>query len=136
MPKLTIQFYPSKRLPEIFRQTIQNLIEQFQDAPMPETPNNSLVFVPMLDKKAVGYASVTIHQKSAHISSIFIHPVIKAIILHFMIGYEHPFADGNGRTARAIFYWYLLSRDYWLIEYMSISRIIINSRTQYAKAYL
>lgn len=66
----------------------------------------------------------------------FIHPMIRAIILHFLIGYIHPFIDGNGRTARAIFYWYLLSRDYWLIEYMSISRIIINSRTQYAKAYL
>jgi Fic family protein len=66
----------------------------------------------------------------------FIHPMIRAIILHFLIGYIHPFVDGNGRTARAIFYWYLLSRDYWLIEYMSISRIIIKSRTQYAKAYL
>jgi len=66
----------------------------------------------------------------------FIHPMIRAIILHFIIGYIHPFVDGNGRTARAIFYWYLLSRDYWLIEYMSISRIIIKSRTQYAKAYL
>ncbi|MBK2125862.1 Fic family protein, partial [Fangia hongkongensis] len=38
----------------------------------------------------------------------FIHPVIKAVILHFMIGYEHPFRDGNGRTARALFYWYML----------------------------
>lgn len=66
----------------------------------------------------------------------FIHPMIRAIILHFLIGYIHPFVDGNGRTARAIFYWYLLSRDYWLIEYMSISRIIIKSRTQYTKAYL
>ena len=66
----------------------------------------------------------------------FIHPMIRAIILHFLIGYIHPFVDGNGRTARAIFYWYLLSRDYSLIEYMSISRIIIRSRTQYAKAYL
>lgn len=66
----------------------------------------------------------------------FIHPIIRASILHFLIGYIHPFVDGNGRTARAIFYWYLLSRDYWLIEYMSISRIIIKSRAQYARAYL
>ncbi len=66
----------------------------------------------------------------------FIHPIIRAIILHFLIGYIHPFVDGNGRTARAIFYWYLLSKGYWLIEYMSISRIIIRSRAQYARAYL
>ena len=37
-------------------------------------------------------------------SNDFIHPIIKAIILHFMIAYIHPFDDGNGRTARAIFY--------------------------------
>lgn len=28
---------------------------------------------------------------------------MKAIILHFMIGYEYPFNDGNGRTARCGF---------------------------------
>jgi Fic family protein len=66
----------------------------------------------------------------------FIHPIIRASILHFLIGYIHPFIDGNGRTARAIFYWYLLSQDYWLIEYLSISRLIIKSKTQYANAYL
>jgi len=67
---------------------------------------------------------------------IFIHPIIKATILHFLIGYIHPFVDGNGRTARAIFYWYLMSKGYWSFEYMSISRIIIKSPSQYARAYL
>jgi Fic family protein len=66
----------------------------------------------------------------------FIHPIIRATILHFLIGYIHPFVDGNGRTARAIFYWYLLSKGYWLIEYMSISRMIIRSPAQYSRAYL
>lgn len=66
----------------------------------------------------------------------FIHPIIKGIILHFLIGYIHPFFDGNGRTARAIFYWFLISKGYWLIEYLSISRIILRSRAQYAKSYL
>lgn len=66
----------------------------------------------------------------------FIHPIIRATILHFLIGYIHPFTDGNGRTARAIFYWYLLKEGYWLIEYMSISRMIVKSRAQYARAYL
>lgn len=66
----------------------------------------------------------------------FIHPIIRAAILHFLIGYIHPFVDGNGRTARAVFYWYLLRKGYWLLEYMSISRIIHKSATQYEKAYL
>jgi Fic family protein len=66
----------------------------------------------------------------------FIHPIVKAIILHFLIGYIHPFVDGNGRTARAIFYWYLISKGYWLVEYLSISRIIVKSPIKYAKAYL
>lgn len=66
----------------------------------------------------------------------FVHPVIKGIILHFMIGYIHPFVDGNGRTARALFYWYLLSKGYWLTEYLSISRLIIKSKNQYESAYL
>ena len=66
----------------------------------------------------------------------FIHPLIKACILHFMIGFIHPFVDGNGRTARAIFYWYLLKEGYWLTEYLSISRMIKQSKGQYEKAYL
>ncbi len=66
----------------------------------------------------------------------FLHPVNKSIILHFLIGYIHPFVDGNGRTARTIFYWYLIKKGYWLTEYMSISRIILNSKAQYSRAYL
>ncbi|MCR4712985.1 MAG: Fic family protein [Treponemataceae bacterium] len=66
----------------------------------------------------------------------FIHPIIKAIILHFMISYLHPFVDGNGRTARSLFYWYMLKKGYWLTEYLSISRIIYKSKSQYEKAFL
>ncbi|HUN02409.1 MAG TPA: Fic family protein [Niabella sp.] len=66
----------------------------------------------------------------------FIHPIIKGCIIHFMIGWIHPFTDGNGRTARAVFYWYMLKKGYWLTEYLSISRIIKNSKSQYEKAYL
>lgn len=66
----------------------------------------------------------------------FIHPIVKACIIHFMIGFIHPFTDGNGRTARALFYWYLLRNGYWLTEYLSISKLILQSKDQYAKAYL
>lgn len=66
----------------------------------------------------------------------FIHPIVKGSILHFLIGYIHPFVDGNGRTARAIFYWYLLKNGYWLTEYLSISRVIMKTKVQYEKAYI
>ncbi|QKZ15705.1 Fic family protein [Spirosoma sp. KUDC1026] len=65
----------------------------------------------------------------------FLHPVVKASIIHFLIGYFHPFTDGNGRTARALFYWYLLRKGYWLTEYLSISRVIKESRNQYYRAF-
>lgn len=69
-------------------------------------------------------------------TTFFVHPITRAIIVHFLIGYIHPFVDGNGRTARTLFYWYLLKKGYWLIEFMSVSRIILNAKAQYARAYL
>lgn len=66
----------------------------------------------------------------------FMHPIVRGVILHFLIGYIHPFVDGNGRTARALFYWYLLKRGYWLVEFLTISRIILRSPSGYAQAYL
>ncbi len=68
-------------------------------------------------------------------AKIFVHPIIRGIIIHFMIAYMHPFVDGNGRTARALFYWYMLKQGYWLMEYMSVSRVIANSKKSYEKAY-
>lgn len=69
-------------------------------------------------------------------SKDFIHPIIKGCIIHFMIAWIHPFADGNGRAARALFYWYMLKKGYWLTEYLSISRIIKDTKSQYEKAFL
>ncbi|MGE0082021.1 MAG: Fic family protein [Thiohalomonadaceae bacterium] len=66
----------------------------------------------------------------------FVHPVIRAILIHFMMGYDHPFVDGNGRTARALFYWSMARSGYWLMEYLSISRLIRQAPVKYARAYL
>lgn len=66
----------------------------------------------------------------------FIHPIIKAIMIHFWIGYLHPFTDGNGRLARLLFYWYLLKNNYWAFAYLPISKIIKKSPIQYGNAYL
>ncbi len=66
----------------------------------------------------------------------FIHPVIRSIILHFWLAYDHPFIDGNGRTARALFYWSMLRHQYWLFEFVSISQVILSAPAQYERAFL
>jgi Fic family protein len=67
---------------------------------------------------------------------VFLHPVVQAILLHFWIGYDHPFEDGNGRTARALFYWLMKKNGYWLVEYLSISRILREAPAQYSRAFV
>lgn len=66
----------------------------------------------------------------------FVHPVVRAILLHFWLAYDHPFVDGNGRTARALFYWYMLRSGYWLFEFLPISRVIVRAPVQYGRAFL
>jgi Fic family protein len=70
------------------------------------------------------------------IPNFFIHPVIRSIILHFWLAYDHPFVDGNGRTARALFYWSMLRHGYWLCEYISISRVLRKAPARYARSFL
>ncbi len=69
-------------------------------------------------------------------TSEFIHPVLRSIILHFWLAYDHPFYDGNGRTARALFYWSMLHNGYWLCEFISISEIIKKGPSKYGRAFL
>lgn len=66
----------------------------------------------------------------------FIHPVMRAVLLHFWLAYDHPFADGNGRTARILFFWSMHTHGYWLAEYLPISRLIRKAPAQYARAFV
>lgn len=68
--------------------------------------------------------------------NFFVHPVIRGIILHFWLAYDHPFVDGNGRTARALFYWQMLHSGYWLFEFLSISQFLRKAPVQYGTAFL
>jgi Fic family protein len=68
--------------------------------------------------------------------AVFLHPVVRAITLHFWLAYDHPFCDGNGRTARALFYWAMLHQGYWLFEFISISSVINKARGQYERSFL
>jgi Fic family protein len=69
-------------------------------------------------------------------TSGFMHPVVRSILVHFWLAYDHPFADGNGRTARALFYWSMLRQGYWLTEFLSVSRVLKKAPAQYARAFL
>ncbi len=51
----------------------------------------------------------------------YIHPLIKGILLHYFIAYIHPFFDGNGRTARTIFYFKCLKHELNWVNFLSIS---------------
>lgn len=69
-------------------------------------------------------------------TGVFLHPVLKSVLLHFWLAYDHPFSDGNGRTARALFYWSMLREGFWLAEYLSISRILKQAPARYGKSFL
>jgi Fic family protein len=90
----------------------------------------SIEFVQKEIKKLIAFANDELEEKD------FIHPVIKAIMLHFWIGLLHPFVDGNGRLARGLFYWYLLRKGYWAFALLPISLVIKKSPSQYADAYI
>ena len=66
----------------------------------------------------------------------FVHPLVRAAVLHFWLAYEHPYVDGNGRTARALFYWFMLKRGYWLFEFLTISRMIYAAPMRYYRSFL
>ncbi|MHB9799962.1 Fic family protein [Pseudomonas sp. MT3] len=72
------------------------------------------------------------HAKDDH----YIHPLVKAIIIHFAIGYEHPFHDGNGRVARSLFYWLMFKHEFGAFRYIAISTLLKSAPAKYGKSYL
>ncbi|WP_308824382.1 Fic family protein [Sodalis praecaptivus] len=66
----------------------------------------------------------------------YIHPLVKACIMHFCMGFIHPFRDGNGRVARALCYWELFRSGYEAFRYISLSKLLKDAPIQYGEAYL
>jgi Fic family protein len=66
----------------------------------------------------------------------YLHPLIKGIALHFALGYEHPFCDGNGRVARALFYWFMFKNDFSAFRYIAISILLRGAPVKYGRSYL
>jgi len=98
--------------------------------------NSEIIYTPPLEKELKTLIKDFCTFFNEDDEKDFMHPIIKGCILHFMMGWIHPFTDGNGRTARAIFYWFMLKKGYWLTEYLSISRIIKDTKIKYEKAYI
>jgi Fic family protein len=98
--------------------------------------NHEILYVPPPAKDIINRIDELCRFANDSHENPFIHPLIKAVTIHFMMGWIHPFVDGNGRTARTLFYWSMAKSDYWLIEFTSISRIIKKAPAQYARAYL
>lgn len=67
--------------------------------------------------------------------SDFTHPLIRAIALHFLIAHEHPLYDGNGRTARALFYWAALREGYAPLRFISISAALRKAPKRYSQSF-
>ena len=96
---------------------------------------HEVVYTPPSYEELPAFVEELCHYFNETDAKVFVHPIIRGIIIHFMVAYMHPFVDGNGRTARALFYWYMLKQGYWLMEYMSVSRVIASSKKSYEKAY-
>lgn len=115
---------PPEFIPGTFRKDTDEIAVWYEEKIAHVPPKEA--FVAQELKRLVEYAN----------SEEFVHPIIKAIQLHFWIGYLHPFPDGNGRLARAIFYWYLFKNNYWAMAYLPISMLLKRAPHEYAYAYI
>jgi Fic family protein len=97
---------------------------------------NEILHEPPLAKELDHRIEMLCKFANSQIESGYIHPVIRSIILHFWLAYDHPFVDGNGRTARALFYWSMLRHKYWLFEFISISQVLLKAPAKYERAFL
>jgi Fic family protein len=63
-------------------------------------------------------------------------PLVQACLLHYQLAYDHPFGDGNGRTARWLFLWRLLRcPQFWWVAMLSVSRVTNHQRQAYYDAF-
>ena len=67
--------------------------------------------------------------------AFFVHPVVRAVLLHFWLAYEHPFVDGNGRAARILFHWAALRQGYPVFAYLAISPVLMQDPASYMLAF-
>lgn len=61
--------------------------------------------------------------------------LLKGIIMHYFISYIHPYFDGNGRTARTLFYYMSIKNKLNFVELLSVSAYLKNHGKQYEKSF-
>ena len=117
--------------PGLFRATNDVVVEDGEGNVVHQPPPAEVLDARM---ETLGAWINTTHDDINSIS--FIHPLIKAMCIHFALGFEHPFKDGNGRVARALFYWFLFKKNYGAFRYISISNLLKKANARYARSYL
>lgn len=65
----------------------------------------------------------------------YLHGLIKGILLHYFTAYIHPFFDGNGRTARTLFYFKSMKNNLKFVELLSISANLKQHGKRYEKSF-
>lgn len=68
-------------------------------------------------------------------ASQYVPPLVRALVVHFMMGYDHYFVDGNGRTARVIAQWVMLREGFFLMDFVPVSRLLHKAPAQYARSF-
>lgn len=66
----------------------------------------------------------------------FMHPVLKAVILHFMVVNDEAFGELSPSIASLIFYWQLLTAGYMAMQVISISQQMQQYFTDYQRSFL
>lgn len=61
--------------------------------------------------------------------------LLKGVIIHFYMGYLHPYFDGNGRMARLMHLWVLIQQGYSAALFVTFSNYINATRKKYYQAF-
>lgn len=124
-----------------------NTLDNPQDAGRVQEPQDERVHVgtysgevlhtpPPADQLQLRLQVLCDFANAADTSGPWLHPVLRALAVRFMLGYDHYFVDGNGRLARALFYWTMLRQGLWLTEFVTISAILKAAPVKYAHSFL
>lgn len=114
----------------VTRNASDSVVEGYRQEQVYVMGNEKIVYTPPASGQVPGMMKDLVH----FIQNSELHPAIKASIAHFYFVYIHPFADGNGRTARAISYMMLISSGYEFFRYFSISGLVAKERGKYYRA--
>lgn len=100
------------------------------------SPSGEQLHVPPAAEELVGRLDLLCRFANGEDGGAYVPPVLRALAVHFMFGHDHYFEDGNGRTARAVFYWVMLREGFWLTEFITVSKLLKAAPSQYARSYL